>query len=243
MGASLVSWNNAAEQLRIESYFMGTGQLPSYYWTGLLKQDNQYYWPDGAAAGNGMTSNANPYAHFPWDFQDRLASNPTYTFILAHTSWSYDSYKGNSSYLQMQQWQNYNFSSTTNKFGWVGYPSNQWAPFLCEKSLAMYDCDVVNAPPKLPPSDCQPTDNDTIACPDTLDSCYFWTGAYGNNATAHSRCAALGGYPVAWNSAQEQLTVETYFTVGATAPAATAASSIPCSRCCTVRPPSCVDGV
>ena len=191
------------------------GRLPSIYWTGLTQQSNLYYWPDGTSAGNGLTSNANPYAHFPYNFQDRLTSNPTYTFVLAHTSWSYDSYTGNSSYLQMQSSTYYNSTTNRNKYAWQAYPASQTAPFLCEKPLELYDCDVVNAPPRLPASPCVPTDNDTIFCPDTLDSCYYWTGTTGDNATATAKCAAMSGYPVAWNSAQEQLLVENYFTVGA----------------------------
>jgi hypothetical protein len=62
---------------------------------------------------------------------------------------------GNSSYLLMQQWQNYNFSSAANKFGWQAYPSSQWAPFICEKALALYDCELVNVPPRLPAGPCE----------------------------------------------------------------------------------------
>jgi hypothetical protein len=46
------------------------------------------------AAGNGATSNANPYAHFAYNYQDRLKSYPTYTYTLAHTSWKYGNYTG-----------------------------------------------------------------------------------------------------------------------------------------------------
>lgn len=140
----------------------GTGRLPSYYWTGLVKQGTLFYWPDGTVVNSGAPSNANPYAHFPWDFQvreegivcarahvasvlshphcqlspglaphvatveyfgasvmcwpqpqrlslhalsctqDRMTSDPTNLYALAHISWQYDSYTGNSSYLQMQ---------------------------------------------------------------------------------------------------------------------------------------------
>jgi hypothetical protein len=46
------------------------------------------------AAGNGATSNANPYAHFAWSYQDRLRAYPTYTYTLAHTTWKYGNYTG-----------------------------------------------------------------------------------------------------------------------------------------------------
>jgi hypothetical protein len=51
-------------QLRIEKYFLSTKKLGATYWTGLMKVGRQYRWPDGQSAGNGATSNANPYAHF-----------------------------------------------------------------------------------------------------------------------------------------------------------------------------------
>jgi hypothetical protein len=58
-----------------------------------------------------------------------------------------------------------------------------------------------------------PTDNDTVFCPATVDSCYFLSASTNYN-NAITRCSALGGAPVQWNSAQEQLVVENYFTVG-----------------------------
>jgi hypothetical protein len=58
-----------------------------------------------------------------------------------------------------------------------------------------------------------PTDNDTIFCPETVDSCYFLS-ASATYSNALTRCSALGGAPVQWNSANEQLIVEKYFTVG-----------------------------
>ncbi len=81
-------------QLRIEKYFRATRRLGSIYWTGLIKNDNLYYWPDGSVVNNGATSNANPYAHFPYNYQDRLAAYPTFIYTLAHTSWSYGTYTG-----------------------------------------------------------------------------------------------------------------------------------------------------
>jgi hypothetical protein len=133
----------------------GTGRLPSFYWTGLVKDGNRYFWPDGTFAGNGATSNADPYAHFPWDYQDRLTANPTFTSTLAHVSWAYDSYIGNASYSQMQSSTFYNFTSSRSKYGWSAYPPSQTAPFICEKPLEQFDCELVNAPPKLPASDCE----------------------------------------------------------------------------------------
>jgi hypothetical protein len=58
-----------------------------------------------------------------------------------------------------------------------------------------------------------PTDNDTVFCPATVDACYFLSAST-TYSSAITRCSALGGAPVQWNSAFEQLTVEKYFTVG-----------------------------
>jgi hypothetical protein len=50
----------AAEQLDVETRFTTTGALPWYYWIGLEKSANMYYWQDGTPVNNGLTSNANP---------------------------------------------------------------------------------------------------------------------------------------------------------------------------------------
>jgi hypothetical protein len=81
-------------QLAVEKYFRETGRLLSYYWTGLIKSANLYYWPDDTLVNNGATSNADPYAHFPYNYQDRLAAYPTFIYTMAHTSWSYGTYTG-----------------------------------------------------------------------------------------------------------------------------------------------------
>jgi hypothetical protein len=50
----------AEEQLEVERRFTDTGALSSYYWIGLEKSGNMYYWQDGTPVNNGFTSNANP---------------------------------------------------------------------------------------------------------------------------------------------------------------------------------------
>jgi hypothetical protein len=48
-------------------------------------------------------SNANPYAHFSYNYQDVLGNNPSWNCTLAHVSFSYNNFTGNSSeYLQWQ---------------------------------------------------------------------------------------------------------------------------------------------
>ncbi len=81
-------------QLRLENYFRATRKLGTTYWTGLIKNANLYYWPDGTVVNNGATSNANPYAHFPYNYQDRLARYPTYTYTLATSTNAYSNYTG-----------------------------------------------------------------------------------------------------------------------------------------------------
>jgi hypothetical protein len=40
-----------------------------YYWMGLEYDGRLHRWLDGNNAGNGAVSNANPYAHFSYNFQ------------------------------------------------------------------------------------------------------------------------------------------------------------------------------
>ncbi len=50
----------ADEQLEVENRFRNTGALPWYYWIGLEKSGNMYYWQDGTPVNSGLTSNAAP---------------------------------------------------------------------------------------------------------------------------------------------------------------------------------------
>jgi hypothetical protein len=43
-GAFLISYNSGEEQLLVESYYRATGRLFWYYWFGLEKVNNVYYW-------------------------------------------------------------------------------------------------------------------------------------------------------------------------------------------------------
>ena len=64
--------------VQIETYFNKTGKLINY-WIGLEKQGTLFMWADGGTAGSGSTSDANPYAHFSYDFLETLSATPTYT--------------------------------------------------------------------------------------------------------------------------------------------------------------------
>jgi hypothetical protein len=71
-----------------------TGALSSFYWLGLEKGGVNYWWPDATTAGTGAVSNANPYAHFSYNHQDILGSNPTWNCTYAHVSYQYDNFTG-----------------------------------------------------------------------------------------------------------------------------------------------------
>ena len=53
-------------QLDLEWYFRDTAAMSSLdiYWIGLYKSPLYYYWADGTNVGNGVVSNADPYAHW-----------------------------------------------------------------------------------------------------------------------------------------------------------------------------------
>lgn len=93
--------------------------MPSFYWIGLERVASGYYLPDGTYIGNGFVSNANPYAHFTYFYQDWLTSfQGTKNCTLAHTSYAYDLYKGSpSNYLQQQTSSMYTSKAGRNK--WV----------------------------------------------------------------------------------------------------------------------------
>ena len=54
----------AEEQWVMENYYSSVSSGNAYYYIGLEKVGNLWYWYDGASAGNGQPSNANPYAHW-----------------------------------------------------------------------------------------------------------------------------------------------------------------------------------
>jgi hypothetical protein len=43
-----------------------------------------------------------------------------------------------------------------------------------------------------------PTNNDTIVCPNELNSCYYIITSAASYSTQRSKCQALGGEPVQW---------------------------------------------
>jgi hypothetical protein len=43
-----------------------------------------------------------------------------------------------------------------------------------------------------------PTNNDTIVCPNELNSCYYLITSAAGYSTQRSKCQALGGEPVQW---------------------------------------------
>lgn len=66
--------------------------------------------------GNGTISNASPYTHFTYFYQDWLTYWPSYNATIAHVSYQYDTFSGpNSSYLEQQDWRNYKSTQGSNK--------------------------------------------------------------------------------------------------------------------------------
>jgi hypothetical protein len=43
-----------------------------------------------------------------------------------------------------------------------------------------------------------PTNNDTIVCPDDLNSCYYLVNTAASYSAQRSKCQALGGEPAQW---------------------------------------------
>jgi hypothetical protein len=58
-----------------------------------------------------------------------------------------------------------------------------------------------------------PTNNDTVVCPEDLNSCYFLYRTTSTYSALTTKCSALGGTPVQWNTAYEQQAIESYFKV------------------------------
>jgi hypothetical protein len=114
----------------------------------------------------------------------------------------------------MQQPQYFKSTPGANKYAWTPYPDNQAYPFMCEKPQSLYACTNLDPPPAPDTPSCVPSDNDTIYCPLNQTSCYVYHQTSMTNASATTKCAALGGYLVSYGDAAEQLQVENYFAVG-----------------------------
>jgi hypothetical protein len=92
-GGYLAAYQSAEEQLQVEAYFLETGWLQwqmdptqwwttnTAYWTSLVFSGKNWWWPDGITAGTGTPSNADPYAHFSYNYQVRW-----WPFCLGFTS-------------------------------------------------------------------------------------------------------------------------------------------------------------
>ena len=122
-------------------------------------------------------------------------------------------YKGNASYLTMQDNTYYNSTTGKSTNSWQAYPCTSSFITICEKPQSAYACPVINDPPEPPASPyCLPSQNDTTFCPVSGTSCYMYMVS-GNYAGVSSKCKQLGGYIVSYSDAAEQLMVEKYFDV------------------------------
>ena len=90
-------------------------------------------------------SNANPYSHVTYNTQDVRLNNPTYNATMAHYAYTYDTYIGNSSYLEMQLSKNYQETSGRNKVGRCAARSQ------CPLHLALLDVCVMLDSARPPP--------------------------------------------------------------------------------------------
>jgi hypothetical protein len=52
-------------QLEAETYFTTGRELGAYYWIGLEKQANMYYFQDGSQVNNGAVKNTSPCKRLP----------------------------------------------------------------------------------------------------------------------------------------------------------------------------------
>lgn len=112
----------------METFFNLTGSLANYL-IGLEKQGTSYMWADGGAAGSGLTSNTNPYAHFSYDFSGTLATSPTYTAVIASAAYKYVSFKGSSSSADQK---NASLYSGIGAYGYQPRSPTSSSYYMCE---------------------------------------------------------------------------------------------------------------
>jgi hypothetical protein len=144
-----VAWNDMDEQLEVEKYYKSLGRLPANYWLSLAYTGRRYFWSDGTFAGNGATSNANPYFHAPARFADYKGANPTLACMMASSADAYNEYTGDELYTSMQNASLYTKSLSLNKHGWIPQSCTTPLPYICEVNKAMFAC---KSPPPYPPN-------------------------------------------------------------------------------------------
>jgi hypothetical protein len=122
-------------------------------------------------------------------------------------------YKGNASYLTMQDNDFYNSTTGKSTNSWQAYSCTSSLITICEKPQFLYPCLVFNDPPEPPASPyCLPSRNDTTFCPVSGDSCYMYMVS-GTYSVVASQCSQMNGNLVSYTDAAEQLMVEKYFDV------------------------------
>ncbi len=81
-----------------------------------------------------------------------------------------------------------------------------------------------------------PNDNDTVYCPANQTSCYFYYSQSLSNASATTKCTAMGGYLISYGNMAEQQLVEGYFLVSG------AVAALSATACWLAPPPRCHKG-
>ena len=132
----------------LQTYYKRLGRLPTNYWLSLAYTGRRYFWADGSFAGNGATSNVDPYFHAPARFADYKGANPTMACIMASSADAYNEYLGDELYTSMQNTSLYTKSLALNKHGWMPQTCTVALPYICEINKAMFAC---KSPPPHPP--------------------------------------------------------------------------------------------
>ena len=85
-----------------------------------------------------------------YQYQDKLALNPTWNCTAAYSTDAYDYYTGTSSYLQTQNATNYIKNTTMNKYAWAPVACSNLYVTICEVSGTLHSAPTLPAAAELP---------------------------------------------------------------------------------------------
>ena len=175
-----------------------------------------------------------PAGHFGWDFLKQLQAQPTYNCTSAHSTYPFSNYQGGLSYTDLSNKTLYIAGPTNSTYGYYPQACTTANTYICEVPQSTWRCPPSPPAPPPAPVSCLPQDNELQMCNVTRGSCYRYKTGGAAITTHRTACTGWGGYLVAWNSYEEQLEVENYFTGGAARGLATNVSqrcrvaSLPC---------------